>query len=109
MLTKGSSGDEVTALQNTLSKLGFDVGEADGIFGAKTEAAVKAFQESRDLPADGIYGPDSAKAAGSAVTEMLKDSTKSAADKAEAAKGNIMDMAKDMEADAKPKGSGNIV
>ena len=94
MLANGSSGDEVTALQNTLSKLGYDVGEADGIFGAKTEAAVKAFQESQGLSADGVYGPDSAKAAGAALTARLQETTKSAADKAEAAKGNIMDMAK---------------
>ena len=58
MLSTGSSGDEVTQLQEDLAKLGFDPGPVDGIFGGKTAAAVKAFQESVDaLAVDGIAGP----------------------------------------------------
>lgn len=42
-------------IQRMLARLGYDV-TADGIFGRKTEAAVKAFQQSRKLTVDGIVG-----------------------------------------------------
>ena len=57
MLKTGSSGDEVKTLQKRLNAAGFDCGSADGIFGAKTEAALKAFQESAGIAADGVAGP----------------------------------------------------
>src|ERR687894_138290 len=34
-------GDDVVALQSWLSDRGFDVGRCDGIFGSRTEAAVR--------------------------------------------------------------------
>ena len=55
-LKKGSRGDEVRRLQETLNAMGYDCGTADGIFGAKTEAAVRAFQAENGLTADGIAG-----------------------------------------------------
>lgn len=39
-------------------KLLYDCGEADGIFGAKTEAAVRNFQRDHSLTVDGIAGRD---------------------------------------------------
>ena len=36
--------------------LGFDIGDADGIFGAKTENAVKAIQTKLGLVVDGKVG-----------------------------------------------------
>ena len=57
MLRSGSSGDEVTKLQRRLLAAGYEPGEPDGVFGPKTEAAVRAFQESEDLDVDGICGP----------------------------------------------------
>lgn len=45
-LKKGCKGDDVKALQTFLNLKGFNCGVADGIFGAKTEAAVKAFQKA---------------------------------------------------------------
>ncbi len=57
MLKMGSSGDDVTRLQKRLTKAGFDTGGADGVFGPKTEAALRAFQDSAGLAADGIAGP----------------------------------------------------
>lgn len=51
-LRKGSKGDDVRRLQELLGGL-----EVDGIFGRKTEAAVKAYQAANGLKADGIVGP----------------------------------------------------
>jgi peptidoglycan hydrolase-like protein with peptidoglycan-binding domain len=56
-LRRGSTGPEVTALQQRLTKLGFDPNGIDGRFGPDTEAAVKAFQQSKALTGDGIVGP----------------------------------------------------
>ena len=58
-LRKGSRGDAVQEMQEKLLFLGYDLGScgADGIFGKKTLAAVKAFQRDNELKADGICGP----------------------------------------------------
>lgn len=57
-LTKGSSNAEyVKILQNQLNKLGYNAGPADGIFGAQTEAQVRAFQKAKSLYVDGEVGP----------------------------------------------------
>ncbi|WP_416211090.1 N-acetylmuramoyl-L-alanine amidase [Frankia sp. Cr2] len=50
-------GDDVAALQERLSNMGFDVGRADGIFSSQTEAALKDFQHNRGLEPDGRCGP----------------------------------------------------
>lgn len=52
----GSSGSEVTQIQEKLSSLGFYDGAIDGIYGTKTRDAVTAFQQSCGLTADGIAG-----------------------------------------------------
>ncbi|MCK0143250.1 lytic murein transglycosylase [Aliiroseovarius sp. F20344] len=41
------------ALQRGLTRAGFDAGEADGVLGKKTFAAIEAFQRSRGLPVTG--------------------------------------------------------
>ncbi len=46
------SGEEVELLQQRLQARGHDVGEADGILGAKTRTAVQAEQARLGLPAD---------------------------------------------------------
>jgi putative chitinase len=56
-LQQGSSGPEVTDLQQRLKDLGFDPKGVDGFFGPGTRAAVIAFQQSKGLQADGIVGP----------------------------------------------------
>lgn len=56
-LKGGSSGPEVTKLQQRLKEKGFDPGGIDGKFGPGTEAALMAFQKSEGLAADGIAGP----------------------------------------------------
>ncbi|MFI8769830.1 peptidoglycan-binding protein [Streptomyces sp. NPDC053792] len=55
--SKGSRGSDVTALQYLLNGQGAQLA-ADGVFGAGTDTAVRSFQSSRGLDADGIVGPD---------------------------------------------------
>ena len=55
-LRRGSRGSEVTRLQTALNAHGYDCGAADGIFGLKTEMAVRAFQDDKGLTVDGIAG-----------------------------------------------------
>ena len=55
-LLVGSSGSDVIKLQQRLKEMGFYCGAIDGIFSDTTEAAVKAFQDSEGLSADGIVG-----------------------------------------------------
>lgn len=50
-------GDDVAELQERLAALGFDPGRVDGIFGARTRAAVAGFQSDAGLPSDGVCGP----------------------------------------------------
>ena len=61
---KGSSGSAVTQIQTRLKSWGYYTGEADGIYGSKTEAAVKKFQQNNGLTADGMAGPATLKALG---------------------------------------------
>ena len=58
MLQKGSKGDAVKALQILLMGYGYDLGYygADGDFGGKTDAALRAYQASANLVSDGICG-----------------------------------------------------
>ncbi|HEY1321775.1 MAG TPA: peptidoglycan-binding domain-containing protein, partial [Streptosporangiaceae bacterium] len=58
VLRLGSRGAAVTTLQQRLAALHyFDVGRADGVFGANTYHAVVAFQKVQGLTRDGIVGP----------------------------------------------------
>jgi peptidoglycan hydrolase-like protein with peptidoglycan-binding domain len=57
VLREGAQGEPVRALQKRLNALGFNAGSADGAFGPKTEAAVKAFQKAKGLASDGVVGP----------------------------------------------------
>lgn len=56
-LRRGSRGSEVTRLQNALKDLGFYTMKVDGIYGAGTQKAVKAYQRKNGLSADGVAGP----------------------------------------------------
>ena len=56
MVYWGCTGDAVKTLQEKLNAKGFNSGNVDGIFGAKTYAAVTAFQKVNGLGVDGIVG-----------------------------------------------------
>lgn len=56
ILRRGMRGPAVSQLQERLRTLGFFTGAVDGVFGAQTQAAVKAVQQRFNLQADGIVG-----------------------------------------------------
>lgn len=56
-IKNGSKGNDVKTCQQLLNKFGKYGLAEDGIFGAKTEAAVKDFQRIKGLSVDGIVGP----------------------------------------------------
>lgn len=56
VLRKGSRGEEVRELQESLTACGYSCGSIDGIFGKKTLEAVMAFQADRGLTVDGVAG-----------------------------------------------------
>src|SRR5918995_358980 len=57
-LRRGDRGRGVVDLQTRLFNLGFDLGNRgiDGVFGSRTEFAVKAFQQGMSILADGVVG-----------------------------------------------------
>ena len=79
-MKRGTRGDDVREMQEKLISLGYlEEGGADGIFGAKTEGAVLAFQKDHALDATGMVGE--------ATGEALKNSAEQEADSAKAPGG----------------------
>lgn len=60
----GSTGSEVRTIQTKLKNWGYYDGSVDGIYGSQTAEAVKYFQRSNGLSADGIVGAATRKALG---------------------------------------------
>ena len=62
-LQRGSTGPNVVVVQVELNRIAQNypaipkIADVDGIFGSRTEAAVRAFQEIFDLTSDGVVGP----------------------------------------------------
>jgi N-acetylmuramoyl-L-alanine amidase len=71
----GSTGEEVKKIQTKLKNWGYYDGDIDGIYGSKTVAAVKKFQQKNNLTVDGIAGPNTLKALG--ITSGSSSSTTS--------------------------------
>lgn len=61
MLRKGDTGPLVREVQGNLRRLGAGI-PVDGIFGPRTDQAVRAFQKSKHLNPDGIVGPATLRA-----------------------------------------------
>lgn len=64
VLEVGSSGGDVTKVQQKLIQWGYLSGAADGRYGAQTRAAVEAFQRKNGLAVDGRVGAKTAAAMG---------------------------------------------
>ena len=60
----GSTGSEVRQIQTKLKSWGYYTGSVDGIYGKKTEEAVRYFQRKNGLTVDGIAGPKTLAAMG---------------------------------------------
>ncbi|MCD8086069.1 MAG: spore cortex-lytic enzyme [Clostridiales bacterium] len=61
---QGDSGDIVVTIQTKLKRWGYYTGAVDGIYGSATVSAVKYFQRSNGLTADGVVGAATLKALG---------------------------------------------
>lgn len=60
----GSSGKEVTAIQQALTDRGLFTADITGYYGTQTQAAVRKFQKQKGLAVDGIAGPATLSALG---------------------------------------------
>lgn len=60
----GSRGNEVTQIQTKLKRWGYYTGSVDGIYGSKTQEAVRYFQRKNGLTVDGIAGTKTLAAMG---------------------------------------------
>lgn len=56
------AGDDVEDLQRRLSDLGFGLGRVDGIFGTRTDGALREFQRNFGMVADGTCGLNTVQA-----------------------------------------------
>ena len=61
---RGSTGSVVTQIQQKLSAWGYYDGAVDGVYGSRTEAAVRYFQEKNGLTVDGKAGQQTLSAMG---------------------------------------------
>lgn len=69
-LFRGAIGPEVEQLQRALFDRGLYLDIIDGEFGARTEQALRAFQQKENLVADGVAGPVTLRALG-----LMEDDT----------------------------------
>lgn len=67
LLKRGMQGERVKNVQESLRRLGYFEGKADGDFGEYTENAVKEFQRMNKLTPDGVVGPSTLARLGSST------------------------------------------
>ena len=75
VLEVGSSGANVTKVQNRLIQYGYMTGSADGKYGEKTRDAVLLFQKRNGLTVDGRVGKATAAALGVTLTSSTSSSS----------------------------------
>lgn len=83
---------QVQTIQTKLKRWGYYTGVVDGIYGAKTKAAVKSFQSKNGLTADGIVGPKTAAALGMSLSASSSNTQNS---------GDLYNLAKCIYAEAR--------
>lgn len=62
VLSEGSTGERVRAVQTITNAAGCNAGKVDGIYGPRTSEAVKCWQRKLKLTADGLWGPKTQQA-----------------------------------------------
>ncbi len=72
-LKRGMRGEDVKGLQKLLNAQDYNSGNADGIFGRRTLAAVKSAQRANQLKADGVAGRNTIAALGGTWGNKPKD------------------------------------
>ena len=72
---RGSTGSVVTQIQQKLSAWGYYNGAVDGIYGSRTEEAVRYFQRKNGLTVDGKAGAQTLAAMGISVAGAVETST----------------------------------
>lgn len=70
-LRRGSNGANVLRLQDDLSKLGYNVGDINGVFCLTTEEAVIQFQKDHNLTVNGVVGPQTGEALGASLRKIV--------------------------------------
>lgn len=79
VVKQGSSGATVKKIQTKLKNWGYYTGAVDGVYGAKTKAAVQYFQRRNGLTADGVVGKATAAAMGITLSSSSSSTSTSSA------------------------------
>lgn len=79
-IAKGNTAANIKAVQTVLKRWGYYTGYVDGIWGSRTTAAVVAFQRKNGLFADGIVGARTEAAMGLNLTSSVKAQTSASGD-----------------------------
>ena len=74
-IKRGSISNYVLIAQDDLNTLGYRTGGLDGIFGSATQNAVRRYQSSAGLSADGIVGCNTWRSLQEAVVGTGRPST----------------------------------
>ena len=75
LVKRGSISTYVLIAQDDLNTLGYSTGGLDGVFGSRTEQAVRSYQQKVGLVADGIVGCNTWRALQEAVVGIGATST----------------------------------
>ena len=102
----GDEADEIATIQTALKQLKLYTGEITGHYGAKTEAAVKAFQKKYALKDDGIAGDETVRELYKAadISAGSSSSSSSSSDSSALRHGSRSEAVRQMQEDLKKLG-----